>query len=358
MIGRLARAGLTALLVLSLALTGMAAVRVMQDPLVRPLIDAPLNEIAARSDRMMAQDATPGRITARLADLLAEAPRNWLAIQAVEGVAIERGVTLPEPVATARAVAWDADSGLFEQAGECAACVWDAGTCTLSNALMCNAPVSLSPVGDLLGLSRAGIAWATGTEVDQIDLALSIVGLGATATIVASGGTSLTLKLGAGTIRLARKMGMVSPRLSRLLSDVASQGIDWQRVTRMDFSEPTRLIRTDVVAPLANVASDLGRVGRILPATETLHLLRYVDDATDSRRLANAAEALGPKTGGRLEVLGKSRFMRATVRLSDLALQAVVGFIGVLLSLASLAGGMAQSWSLRLVRRLARSPAR
>ncbi len=351
-----ARVCLTFLLVLSVALTFSAGLRILRDPLVRPVVDAPLNEIAAASDRMMAREATPARIAARLGELLAEDPRNWLAIQAVEGVAVERGVTLPPDLAARRAALWDEDSGLLAQAGDCAACVWDAGTCTLTNALVCNAPVTLSPVGDVVGLGRAGVAWATGGDVDQIDLALSIIGLGATATIIASGGTSLTLKLGAGIIKLARRMSLVSPRLTALLSDVAARGIDWRMVTRMDFSDPARLIRADVVAPLASIASDMGRVGRALPATETLHLLRYVDDAADARRLANASEALGPKTLGRIEVLGKARFLRATVRFSDLAIQTIAGIAGLALSLATALGAMAQSLMIRFLRRLTRPP--
>ncbi len=352
-----ARAGLTILLVLSCALTFSGAAQIMRDPLIRPMVDASLDEIAAASDRMMATDATPDRITQRLTELLDEAPRNWLAIQAVEGVAVERGITLPADLTTHRTTLWDEDSGYIAQAGDCASCIWDAGTCTLTNALICNAPVAISPVGDVVGLGRAGVAWATGGDVDRIDLALSIIGIGATAAILASGGTSITLKLGAGTIKLARKMRLISPRLTGLLSDVATRGIDWQLVARMDFTDPARLIRPDVIAPLANIASDMGRIGRALPATETLHLIRYIDDVTDARRLANAADALGPKTLGRIEVLGKSRFLRATVRASNLALQTLAGVIGLIASLASALISIGQSMILRLTHRLIRKPA-
>jgi hypothetical protein len=354
----LARSLLLMLLTGSLILTLRTAVLITRDPLIRPMVDASLEEITAASDRMMAKEATPERIAARLAGLLAEDPRNWVAIQAVEGVAAERGLILAPDLAAKRAELWDDDSGYIAQAGDCVTCIWDAGTCTLTNALVCNAPVSLSPVGDVVGLGRAGVAWATGGDVDQIDLALSIVGLGATAAILASGGTSLTLKLGAGTIRLARKMRLLSPRLTGLLADVATRGIDWQLVTRMDFSDPARLIRADVTAPLASIASDLGRIGHALPATETLHLLRYVDDAADARRLANATEALGARTLGRIEVLGKSRFLRTTIRASNLAIQTLAGFAGLLLGLATVLGCILQSGMIRLLRRRARPAAR
>ncbi|MDE3080091.1 MAG: hypothetical protein KGI94_08695, partial [Paracoccaceae bacterium] len=62
------------------------------------------------------------------------------------------------------------------------------------------------------------------------------------------------------------------------------------------------------------------------------HMLRYVNDAQDARRLADASEALGPKTLGRLEVLGKARFLRLTLRLSHFAIGLVASLFGLILS--------------------------
>lgn len=350
MIRWLAQIVLAVLFVGSLGLLVNSAIRIAQDPLVRPFVDSSIEQIAASSDRAMAHAATKERIATRLRELLADQPRNWLAINAVEGVALERGVALPSDLIGLRDALWDEDSGFFKGARDCATCAWDAGSCTLSNALICNAPISLSPVGDLIGVSRAGFDWITGNDVDRIDLGLSIIGLGATGAVLISGGSSLTLKLGAGTILMARRMRLLSPRLTGLLNDVMARGIDWQLVKQQKFSAPARLLRPDVVAPLAAMASDMGRIGRALPASETLHLLSYVDDAADARRLARGAEALGEKTLGRIELLGKARFMRTTVRVSNLALQTLVGLIGFLLAVAAFLGSLAQTLVLRFLR--------
>ena len=83
-------------------------------------------------------------------------------------------------------------------------------------------------------------------------------------------------------------------------------------------------------------------------------LIRYVDDAADARTLANASDALGPKTLGRIEVLGKARFMRATVRASNLAVQTLVGLVGLMAGLASACIGIGQTAVLRLTRSVLR----
>lgn len=350
-----ARAGLTVLVVLSLGLTGWSVARIAGNPLVRPFAERAAAEFAAALERDLAEAATPEAIAARLTALLAEDPRNWIAIKAVEEVAEDRAIALPAGVLAARMAAWDADSGMLTVAGACLACMVDASGCSLSEALICNAPVALTPVGDAIGLGKGAYAAATGAEIDRIDVALSAIGLGATVAVVATGGTSYTLKAGASLLRLARKMSLLSPRLISLLVDTARRGLRWGEALRWDsVTDPARLVVPEVVAPVAALASDMGRVNDALDTTRTLHLLRYVDGPDDARRLADAAGTLGPRTVGAIEILGKSRFMRAGLRLSDEAAALVTGIVGLFLSIGGAIAAALQSALLRALRRTAR----
>lgn len=351
----LARAVLLAALLLSLAASLWSGWRITQYPLLRPLVDRTAAGFAAEVERQTALAATPEVLAARLSALLDQAPRNWIALQAVEEVAAAQGVALPPDLAARRAAAWEADTGFLAQTGGCLACAWDAGACSLSQALICNAPVTLSPLGDLLGIGRAGVAAATGDEVDRLDFTLSAVGLGATLAAVATGGTSLTLKAGASVLKLARRMALLPPRLMALILDTARTGIRWDQALRLDtLTDPARLIDPVAVRPLAETASDLGRIAGRLDAATALHLLRHVDGPDDARRLALAAETMGPKVVGRLEVLGKSRFLRASLRWSDEAWALIAGLTGLAASLASALAGAVSAVARRRVLRNAR----
>ncbi|WP_225029866.1 hypothetical protein [Xinfangfangia pollutisoli] len=355
----LARAALLALIVISTVTGGWAVLRIAQDPLLRPLIDRSLAGFAAGLEREMAREATPEAVAARLEARLAETPRNWIAIEALEELAAARGILLPPALTAARNAAWEEDSGILTTAGGCLSCMVDAANCSLSQALICNAPVALTPIGDVIGLGRAGVAAASGDEVDQLDLALSAIGLGATVAVVATGGTSYTLKAGTSILKLARKMSLLPPRLLGLITDAARRGIRWDALARWDsVTDPARLIVPEVVAPVAAVAADLGRMGETLGTTRTLHLLRYVDGPDDARHIANAAETLGPRTLGTLEVLGKSRFMRAALRWSDEAAALIFGLIGLLGALVAMAAALAQGLAARMLRRRLRRLAR
>lgn len=355
----LARVGLLALLAMSLVSALWAGREIARNPLLRPVIERSAQEFAAALDRELARTATPEVFSARLTELLAEAPRNWIAIDAVMLVADERGLPLPGETKAARDAAWEEDTSLLTMAGACLTCMVDATQCSLSEALACNAPVTLTPIGDVIGIGKAGVASLMGYEVDRLDLALSAIGLGATVAVVATGGTSYTLKVGASLLKLSRKMTLIPPRLMGMIADAARTGIRWDEALRWDrLSDPARLIVPEVVAPLAAVASDLGRIDGVLGTSRTLHLLQHIDGPNDARRLAMASEAMGPRALGTIEILGKARFMRAAIRLSDVALNLMAGLIGMAVVLGTALGSALQWLLTRQLRRALKSRSR
>lgn len=350
-LGRLLLAGGCAA---SLGLTLWSGAEVARNPLLAPVVARTSDEIAAAADRALAARATPAQLSDLIAARLAEEPRNWVALAALRDLATDRGIALPPATVAAYDAAWEAESGLLAQMGDCAACAWDPAACSLSNVLICQAPVVFTPIGDVAGIVRAGLARATGGDVDEIDLALSVVGLGATAVILASGGSSATVKLGASIARMARRMGLVSPRLTALALDSVRRGVDWAALPAVrSLDDVTAAVRMDAFAPLTAIAADVGRIGSRLDGAETLHLVRLIDDAPDARRLASLSEALGPRTVATAEVLGKARFLRIAVRLSDVAMGLVAGLVGLALTAAGLIGGLVQGAAFRILRRLA-----
>lgn len=348
---RLARTLLFFLFVSSLAMTLRSGIQIAQNPTLSPMINRTAAEFEALTDRMVAREATSERLAAMIEARLAEDPRNWVALQALAEVGAEQGYALPARYAQA----WEDDSGLMAMSGDCLSCMWDIGTCSLSTALICKAPILLTPVEDVRGLVKAGADFTMGQPIDQLDLGLSVVGLGATAAFVATGGTSATVKAGTATIRLARGMGRLSPRLTARMTTALTDVIRWADLPRVRGAEDAvALLRPDALRPLAETVTDLGRVADASGPVHALHLLPLVDDAVDARRLARASEALGAKTVSRAEVLGKSRLLRATIRYGDTAIGLIVGLVGAMISLALMLAGVVQTMMIRALRRAAR----
>lgn len=340
----------------SLILTLVAATQIATSDELAPLRERTAAEIVAATDAMMARSATPQRMAELIAARLAEDPRNWATLTALRDAAEEQGVALPPELSIAFDRAKAEDSSLANMAGNCAACAWDIAACSLSTAMVCKLPILVTPVEDVRGVAKAGWDYVAGEDVDEVDLGLSIVGLGATALILFTGGTSETLKLGASAAKLARGMKILSPGLERMALTAVRTGVDWKALTRIDGSVEslTRAVRLDAFRPLADVTSDIGRMGAAIGPTSALHLLRYVDDAPQARQMARAAEALGPRTVARAEVLGPARLMRSTMRLTGTAWELVTGLLGLLGSMTLLAMGAIKGAAFRILRRLAR----
>lgn len=353
MIRRWLRRGLTLALLVSLALTLYAGARIWADPALSPYRDAAAQEIEATLDRHLA-DLGPDAIQDRITSRLAEDPRNWIALDALDNLAQERGQTLPPDLRAAFDAARAEDTGFFANAANCAACAYDPAACSLSNVFLCHAPIALTPIGDMAAITRGAIAYMAGEEVDRIDVTLAIVGLGATVTVVATGGTSLVAKAGASGLKLARNMGRLSPRLNATLARAATDGVDWIALRRAgSMDDIAASLRAEAFAPVVSIAADLERLRAATDTTTALHLLPLVDDATDASRLARAAEALGPRLTARAEVLGKSRLLRATVRLTDTALTLIGGLMGLILSAGMLLANALQTRLFAALRRAA-----
>lgn len=351
MFRRLTRFVLTVALAGSLALTALSATRIALDPSLAPLREATAAEIRATIDAELAR-LSPDTIPARITDHLAAERRDWVVLAALRDLSLELGRPLPPETQAAYDAAWAEDSGFWANASNCAACTLDPAACTLSTFALCQAPIMLTPVGDLATILDGGIDYMAGEDVDRIAIALSIVGLGATATVVATGGTSVAAKIGASGLKTARAMNRLSPRLTTLVTRAATDGVDWIALRRARSLDDVALsLRADAFAPLVSVAADLERIRTASDTTTALHLLSRIDDAADARRLANATEALGPRIIAKSEVLGKARLLRATARVTGIGYALVGGMVTLLLSGAMVLGSLVQSRLFAALRR-------
>jgi hypothetical protein len=302
------------------------------NPLAAPLVERTGEDFALALERAVARTASTPRIEAALAEAVAagDAERASMLLSLADDLG--REVDRAEAAALlAAAGGWTAG------ARDCVACMADVASCR-SLALLgaCAVPFEMSPLGDLNALRRAGAAWWDETEVDELEAGLALLGLGATGAALATGGTSLTVKAGAGTLRMARRMGAVTPALARRMA----VPVAWDRVPdwiagRAPLAEVTDVAR---LAALGEVAADLGRVRAATSTAEALRLTRLVKGPEEARALARIAVATGPRTSRTVEILGLGRATRAGLRLSRGAVGAMLLIWMTLAQAAALLG--------------------
>lgn len=310
------------------------------NPFAAPLVERTAAEARAAFTRAMALRVTPDWLIPRLeAAVEADAPDD---IVLYRQIAAEHGVAIPADLAARADAVLAAHDGVIAATADCARCAWDIASCpTLTMIGACALPVELSPLGDLNALRRAAADWAAGEEVDRLDLGLALVGLAATGAVVVSGGGTATAKIGATTIRMARRMGALSPRFLGALTDAVSGLVRWHRVDDLLLR---RIPLEDAVdaarwSRLTEIAGDAGRLRANTSAAEALVLLREADRVEDLGRLARVSDAAGTETRKVMRVLGQDAFrlLRRASHLAELAI-GLVAFVTA--QLATLALGL------------------
>lgn len=299
---------------------GLGVWGLSQNPFAQPFLDRSTQEVAQTLEARFKRHFTPHWLENELQRALEQpdpARVIWLA-----DLAIAEGTPLPEALLPQIEMIRQEESALSKSTTDCLRCAWDPAHCEkLSHLALCAVPIELSPLGDLNGLRRQGMNYATGAEVDQLELGLSLVGLAATGTILVTGGGSALVKAGTGSLRLAKRIGSLPPSLARNLTQAADLPVNWSAVLRAAPLE--EITDTAKLARLSGMTSDLGRIAKNTSTAEALVLMKHLDTPEDITRMARLSDAAGAKTLSRVEVLGKARAFRALTRVSDLAIGTV-----------------------------------
>lgn len=346
--------GLRTLLITgSIALAAFSTWQISTSHGGRFLIERSQSELQERLVKISMHEVDQITLEQALRSELDTEPRNWVVIDSIESIADGRSIALNETIKADLDLARSADHSLLNTATECARCAWDSSSCQLSRAMACGTAVSMTPIGDVAGIAKAGSDYLNGNEFDQIDAALSVIGLGATVMSFGTAGSSLTVKAGAGFLKFAYLTGNIPPSIVRTLRTAASQGIDWARLRTVRSVEDMKsVMRMDALRPATNAASSLGSLVNAAGIQQGLYLLRNSKNVAELQTLSRVASAWKDETAGLLRVIGKNRVLRASLRVAGDVYRLILGIIGIFLSACWATLSLLGNRLLRLVRRL------
>lgn len=287
-------------------------------------VEREAGELSRRLDRMIAEEADAEWVHARLGTALAKDPRDWSHIDLILEMADDVGVA-PDPALAAQVEqAREKDHAIWRRALRCGACIANIDRCPdLGTMVLCRMGMELVPiVGDASVLLRNANARRKNEPVDELETGLAIVGLASTAAAMAP------VKAGATAARVALRAWLLKPPLVEALTgqrrDLAPR---WDKLG--DFvagrAELRELVDSRALARFRDSVADLGRLRRAAGSNiDTLHLLRVADKPEDAARLAGIAEKAGlARTVKATRALPKYRVLRASIRMSDYAIQAI-----------------------------------
>jgi hypothetical protein len=355
---RIARIFLTVLLVCSLMGSGYHAWKLMTNPVAAVFVARSVESTAARLDRVVSRHATADGIESRLEALLEEDRREWIRIDALIVLADEEAIALDPDLLERAENVRRADHGLATRLNRCGSCLIDIADCDLALVFYCRGPVEMTPLGDVASILRQSGLYVTGGDVDEVELALATIGLGAVALVPVTGGQAYTIKAGATLAKTAHRMAALPPAAVAAARRAATEGIDWSVLARASPGQFRPTLRAAVqpaaVGPAVDFMRSTGELRRTVGAAGTLLVLRRVQTIDEARGMARAAAHLERRTLGAVEVAGVSRLVRATLRLGPEIYRLIAGLAAALLALLALVLSSLQTAFLRWLRKLAR----
>lgn len=143
-------------------------------------------------------------------------------------------------------------------------------------------------IGDVRDLTSESWNWWKNEPVDEVIMALSAIGVVATASTIATAGGSAVTKPVLSFLKMVRKIGQIPSWLQKMLLASAETA----KKTR-DLSAIKELF--SAIFHSVKASGGLG----------TVKLLNAVDDAQDFKRVAPVAAQLGRKTGVFITLVGK-----------------------------------------------------
>ncbi len=219
----------------------------------------------------------------------------------------------------------------------------------------------LTVVGDLRDIGQEGTKLVAGEEYSELILGLSVVGVAATGATIASGGSTLPVKVGVSLMKIAKRTGALTRAFARQLGDLVRASVNFSRLRRslssadLANNRATRRTVTEFgktldLSKLTPVLDDMASLQRAAGPAESVRLLSRVESANDLRRVTRMSGKLGTKTRGVMTLTGKTS-LRAFKTVANLVLMMLQWVWAIVAGLVTLFLGMGARRTFRRVRR-------
>ena len=169
-------------------------------------------------------------------------------------------------------------------------------------------------IGDARDLYRQYQLHANGKEVNQLVVGLAGVGVGLTAATYGTAGVTLTAKAGTSLLKIAAKTGRLTRSFRSELLRMSRKVFDWKLFQQSlkqtnNLSDIRRVAQKSyhpsALKPLKKVAKNTNAIRKNTSMADTLHMLRYVENGDDLRRLEKFTVKHKHLSKGLLSLLGR-----------------------------------------------------
>lgn len=169
-------------------------------------------------------------------------------------------------------------------------------------------------VGDVRDLREQYLRQQEGKEVDKVVASLAGAGIGLTLVTIGTVGTTAGAKGGASLLKFAAKSKQLTKGFSKQLADQGRKVFEWSKFSAAmkagsNLSDVRRAAKASfhpkAIEPLKATAKKMNSIRKASNTRDSLHMMRYVDNTNDLRRLQTFTLKHGLLAKGYLKLLGK-----------------------------------------------------
>ena len=188
-------------------------------------------------------------------------------------------------------------------------------------------------VGDIRDLSEQFSLYQQGQPVNQLITTLAGVGVGLTAVTIGSGGVAAPAKVGASTLKLAARMNRLTRSFRDELMQIGVRVFDWKQFLRLskgaDLTSISRIAKQaynpQAVRGLGVVAEQANSIRKNTSVIDSIHLLKYVENASDLKSVNRLSQRFGIHTRAVFALLGRTAIRG--VKALRITLELLIGIV-------------------------------
>ena len=169
--------------------------------------------------------------------------------------------------------------------------------------------------GDLRDITLEGKKYINNEPYDKLILGLSMAGVALSATTLFTLGTSEALKVGTSSLKIAKRQKYLTKGFSKTLGDTLEKTIDFKALKRVklgsldELKQSSKIIKNSVKLKHPKpILKDLNSIKKSTSITDTIHLMKYVDNTKDLKNIAKLSKRYKGATRGILKLFGKNVF--------------------------------------------------
>ncbi len=167
-------------------------------------------------------------------------------------------------------------------------------------------------VGDLRDLSKEGSKFVVGEEYHKFILGISTLGVGLSVSQVLTAGASTPLKVGASTVKFAKKSGKLTKSFLKLITSKLNKSINFKALKKVDFTSISKLKKLFIIfaktidfSHTNKLFEKVSKLKKNTSSIDSISLLKYVDKEKDLNKVVKLSNKFGKNTRGVFKVLGK-----------------------------------------------------